>query len=302
MKLKMLKGLPASGKSTLAREHVKNGWFRLNRDDLRAMLYPGLSWSGHREDVVRGIERSAAKEILSRKQSVVIDDTNLSEKHFVSWKQLAEQSGATFETQFVDTPVTECVRRDSFRSGAAHVGEFVIWKMATENGLFEWGSDPVVVVDVDGTLANGEHRQNLLSDKSDPSRWKKYFDAVRGDEPYDFVVRWVRELAKEYRIVIVSGRPDNYPLPDWDDPDEHWTMALETSDFVQRRCRVPYHSLFMRAQGDKRPDTDVKRDILTRNLKGANIAFVIDDRPRVCQMWKESGLKVYPVRGQVEDF
>jgi predicted kinase len=302
MKLKMLKGLPASGKSTVAREHVKNGWFRVNRDDLRAMMYPGATWSGKKEDSVRKSERAIVKALLADKQSVVVDDTNLSEGHLSMWKNVALETGATFEVQFVNTPIEECIRRDSERLGKSNVGESVIWKMATENGLFEWTDAPIVVVDVDGTLANGDHRQKYLSDKTNPDRWKKYFDNVWGDMPYGFVARWVRELSRGYRIVIVSGRPDNYILTDYDDEDRHWTMALETSDFVRRICGIQYHSLFMRAQGDKRPDTDIKRDILTKNLKGANIAFVLDDRPRVCEMWRAAGLKVYPVRGACEDF
>jgi len=39
MKVLILKGLPASGKSTYAKELVAKGnWKRINKDDLRAML------------------------------------------------------------------------------------------------------------------------------------------------------------------------------------------------------------------------------------------------------------------------
>lgn len=37
-KLLVLKGLPASGKSTYAKELVNKGWKRVNKDDLRAMI------------------------------------------------------------------------------------------------------------------------------------------------------------------------------------------------------------------------------------------------------------------------
>ena len=43
-KLLMLRGLPASGKSTYAKELADKGWIRVNKDDLRAMLN-NSNWS-----------------------------------------------------------------------------------------------------------------------------------------------------------------------------------------------------------------------------------------------------------------
>lgn len=326
----VLRGLPASGKSTRAKELVRGGYFRANRDDLRASLYPGLPWSGQREKAVKIAEKALVRSLLEAGYDVVVDDTNLSQSHMDMWNNLFADTRAglantpeadeaashvgpwlgisrngtprfTVKQEVIGTDIRECIRRDNLRD-ADHVGESVIWKMATENGWFSWGDEPIVVVDVDGTLADGEHRNHLLANKSDPDRWKKYFQHVFADKPVDFVARWVQELAKECRIVIVSGRPDNFPLGRVRDLGM-WTMARETSRFVREACGIPYHSLFMRAQGDKRPDTDVKRDILKRNLKGANIAFVLDDRPKVIkEVWGEAGIKCYPVRGAVEDF
>lgn len=59
MKLTMLRGLPASGKTTAARDLVRtSGNFgRINRDDLRAMLFESV-WSGKREDIVVDAEKA----------------------------------------------------------------------------------------------------------------------------------------------------------------------------------------------------------------------------------------------------
>ena len=53
MKLRMMRGLPGSGKSTLTKQFVKDSGSagRVNRDDLRSMLFDGV-WSGQREKVV----------------------------------------------------------------------------------------------------------------------------------------------------------------------------------------------------------------------------------------------------------
>ena len=50
MKLLLLKGLPASGKTTFAKELVRSdgNWIRVNKDDLRNMLHGG-KWQSSRE-------------------------------------------------------------------------------------------------------------------------------------------------------------------------------------------------------------------------------------------------------------
>ena len=52
----------------------------------------------------------------------------------------------------------------------------------------------------------------------------------------------------------------------------------------------------MRKSGDKRPDTDVKKEILDKYFKDKiKIFTVIDDRPSVIRMWKENKLDVIDV-------
>src|SRR3546814_18462244 len=49
----------------------------------------------------------------------------------------------------------------------------------------------------------------------------------------------------------------------------------------------------MRAAGDFRPDTEVKRELLHAvQNQGYDVRFVVDDRPSVIRMWKEEGLTV----------
>ncbi len=58
----------------------------------------------------------------------------------------------------------------------------------------------------------------------------------------------------------------------------------------------------MRRSGDKRPDTEVKQQIYDTYFKDKyNIAYVIDDRPSVIQMWRSNGLEVIDV-GEGVDF
>lgn len=283
-KIKMMRGLPGSGKSTVAKALVKsdgNGG-RVNRDDLRAMLFESV-WTGKREGVVVDCEKAIAAVLLKHGMVPVIDDTNLSAKHKDMWRFFADSQDAHFEMQDLGISIETCVERDAAREKP--VGKAIIHRMALFNGLVQFTDKPIVIVDVDGTVACGKHREHFLEGPGKKD-WKSYYALLSDDSPIDLVVRWVRELAKENTICIVSGRPDTY--------------QFETTAWLEKHD-VPYDYIFMRPGNMKNPDTEIKKSILD-HLPKEKIAFVLDDRPSVCRMWQENGLTVYPVRGACEEF
>ena len=82
LKLLILQGPPASGKSTYAKKLCKdnpNTWIRVCRDDLRSMC--GKYWVHKREDLISAIEDSSICYGLSYGYNVVVDATNLNQKH-----------------------------------------------------------------------------------------------------------------------------------------------------------------------------------------------------------------------------
>lgn len=129
--LTMLKGLPASGKTTFARKRVleNDGWVRVNKDDIRSML--GCKWSKNIELLVLGIRDSIIKESLIHGYSIVVDDTNYHPKHEARIRQLAKEAGVKVEIVELATDVDTCIERDSKRPNP--VGEEVIRKMWSEN-------------------------------------------------------------------------------------------------------------------------------------------------------------------------
>jgi predicted kinase len=282
-KLIMCKGLPASGKSTYARDYVvKSGnAARINRDDLRAMLFDSV-WTGKRESVVVDIEKAIAEVCIKHGLTPVIDDTNLTDRHKDMWSGFAKAHDVAFSTTAFDASLETCIARD--RNRERPIGAAVIYRLALNAGMIDFGEKPIILCDIDGTLACGKHREvHLAGEKKD---WRTYYSLLPLDSPIDLVVRWVRELAKTHTICLVSGRPDTY---------QHETIRWMDVH------GVPFDYLFMRAGGDKRPDTEVKKMILDK-LPKDKIEFVIDDRPSVCRMWKAEGLTVFPVRGQCEEF
>jgi predicted kinase len=112
------RGLPASGKSTWAKQWVLEDpehRVRINQDDIRLML--GKYWVPSREKLVQEIQFDAIVEALCRKFDVVIDNTNLNKKVLEKFDRLIK----TFEDyeieykDFFDTPLSVCIERDKNR-------------------------------------------------------------------------------------------------------------------------------------------------------------------------------------------
>jgi predicted kinase len=305
-KLIVTRGLPASGKTTWAMGYVRQNdkAVAFSYDDTRKML-KGTVYSGDKvEKLVRGITRASVQASLGAGFDAVVHNTSLTQGAQDSWAQVAKDTKAQLEFKdFTDVAVDICVKRDSLRNGEARVGRAVIETMALHNGLMEFDTTkPIVLCDVDGTLADHEGVRSPYDES-----------LVHLDKPYEVVVKWVRNIvhwqdyclfcfksldvcpckprlpAKNYQVIVVSGRSTK--------------CAKGTEDWLN--ARITYSHLFMRNRGDHRPDVEVKQEILDGILKKVpkeQIAFVIDDRPCVIEMWRSNGLRVFPARGAVEPF
>ena len=282
-KLKILRGIPASGKTTYARLEVKDSGNsgRVNRDDLRAMLFDSV-WSGKRESVVVECEKAIAKVLLANKMVPIIDDTNLTNRHKDMWVGFAKEQGIAFETVDCNQSLEVCVQRDHGREKP--VGLAVIHRMALFAGLINFGDKKIVICDIDGTLADGTERQHYLDGPR--KDWNRYFSEIANDKPVELVVKWLSEWKKTHTICIVSGRPDTYQNP--------------TICWLEK-YGIQYDYLFMRPGSSTIPDTEIKKNILDHMPKHL-IECVLDDRPNVVRLWRSQGLKVYPVRGQCPEF
>lgn len=139
--LRVMRGLPGSGKTIAARRWVDaepERRARVNRDDLRVSLY-GRSGvlSGQQEATITNAERSLVRALLSAGTSVVVDATNLRPQAVAAWQKIARQVGAVSILSDLDTPVDECIARDQRRAeqGERHVGADVITGMAKRYDL-----------------------------------------------------------------------------------------------------------------------------------------------------------------------
>lgn len=276
MKVLILRGLPASGKSTYAKELVAkdHNWVRVNKDDLRAMMNGGV-FSRKLEEQIIITERELAENALKIGKSVVIDDTNFNLTHERYFRQLARYYKAEFEVKFFDTPLEECIKRDNKRPNG--VGETVIRRMYNQYlkpkpAVYECNINlpKAVICDIDGTLAH-------MKDRS-PYDW----DRVDTDEVDPTIKNLLDVLKDKYFIILVSGRDE---------------VCREKTEKWLRGNDITYGMLLMRPEGDIRKDSIVKREIFENYIRDYyNIQFVLDDRNQVVEMWRSLGLKCLQVQ------
>jgi predicted kinase len=313
----ILCGLPASGKSTKARNWVKeepSRRVRINYDDLRKELFttPGWKWNRKDEDLMKAKARELFENALKLGMSVVVDNTSLTKKSRQEWIDLATTHGIKTEVEEVGgwLPIWELAARDCKR-GADRVGRAVIERMALWHGYIDWKDkahskkEGIVICDLDGTLCDITHRRHFVDGtrlkckqcKQEPGLivtlpdgqgcgrcggiivpvkdWKNFFANVKDDALCGPVADLLDALQRDHLILLVSGRPIDQ-------------CGIATEDWL-KRMDVPYDHLFMRASGDNREDTIIKKEILDL-LPKERIDFCIDDRNSVVKMWRDQGL------------
>ncbi len=144
-----------------------------------------------------------------------------------------------------------------------------------------------IIFDIDGTLADVEHRRHFLSGAK--PRWGLFFDEMVNDPPLRDVCL-LAELLGDHPLVnqgaiklfLFSGRPE--------------THRKQTEDWLNIHARSYFQkaeALLMRGEGDHRADTIVKKEMLRGiQAQGYEVRLVVDDRPSVIEMWKGEGLTV----------
>lgn len=283
----MMSGLPGSGKSTIAQEKIAasgGSMIRLNRDLIRTMLHFD-KWSGKNESATIDAQMMLARHFLMHGVGVIIDDTNLGDSHKQRWQGIAKECNATFQHQPCKTDIQICIERDEKRE--KKVGRHVILQMAMQYGLAEKPKKGYVICDIDGTVADIQHRRHFL--EGEKKDWKSFFEAMHADTPRSDIINEVQGYhIAGYDVVFVSGRPDNYRAMTEEWLDRHVGLVLPPL-------------LIMRRHNDGRPDTEVKKQILDTYFPDRGLVkLVIDDRPSVIRMWRENGLEVKDVGDGIE--
>jgi predicted kinase len=295
MEMIMTRGLPASGKTTWAKK--QKGYIRINRDDIRAMLFTEILYTKDQEEQVTIVQHGAIKNALKNGQSVIIDDTNLNNKFVRELMKIAQSFGAEVKFEdFTDVPYKTCIERDASRDrsvGADIIANFYVryiqgrqqplpvpvlptyeikkYEIDPVNAFNYNGKPWAVIVDIDGTVAK-------MIDRG-PYDWSR----VGEDSPVEDVFSVIHAMAGAgFKILFTSGRDGS--------------CRNETEYWLKQHYSRHGWELFMRTAKDNRPDWIVKAEIFDNQIRDKyNIRCVFDDRNQVVDMWRKMGLTVMQV-------
>lgn len=142
--------------------------------------------------------------------------------------------------------------------------------------------DKVVICDLDGVLCDDRHRRFYLT----TYQFEEYHRRSDRDRPHEEMVNCLQTLAAYYKIVYVSGRPE--------DRREATTKWLET-----HLQPIP-HELLLRPDFDARPSSALKLDLIHKYFGDLDVAkqrtaIAIDDDIRVVAAYREIGLRTWHV-------
>lgn len=315
-KLVITRGYPGSGKTTIARKWVAhNPGYRayVSRDDLRDMHWQLFRGLGDLREVTVNHELDAMVRImLGRGLSVIVDATHLRLRDARNWATLAAELGVEFECIDVKTPVDECIARDAARgaTGGRLVGHARIRQFADRwakpfvpvepypptdehHYVTPYVARPdlpdAYIIDIDGTMARKKMGPGSRN-------WHDY-SRVSEDDPIEDVLLAVRALACGHGskgnpplVIVMSGREDS--------------SMDDTRAWLDKHLGVNvYDELYMRATGDHRDDAIVKSEMFDAHVRNRfNVRGVVDDRPRVCRMWRAMGLTTFQVGDPAFEF
>jgi predicted kinase len=124
-------GLPASGKTTVARRLVAESGGRVRRvnlDDIRAMLDPGQPWSREHERTAVRVQDAAILACIEGGYDLVVDNTHLTPFGPGRLRDVFARTVVWVVHDLTGVPLEECIRRDAerARTGGRSVGEAAI--------------------------------------------------------------------------------------------------------------------------------------------------------------------------------
>lgn len=138
----------------------------------------------------------------------------------------------------------------------------------------------VIVFDIDGTIADMEHRRHWVATK--PKNWPAFNAGMARDTVHKDIAALMDMFAdKDYTILLCSGRGEESRAV-----TEAW---LADND-------LPYKQLYMRGLQDYRQDSIVKVELLAQiRVQHGNPWLWFDDRQQVVDAIRAEGVRVLQV-------
>lgn len=282
----ILIGAPGSGKSTHAYKAEKTGYVRVSQDD--------QGREGHRELFATAI---------SEGKNVIVDRMNFNKIQRRDYILKAKEAGYTIIARTFFVSHATCFERMSLREdhptikgpgnalNALHTFYSKFEYASIDEGFDELqehrerpktDAKPCVIVDIDGTVANIDHRLHYVRDgKKD---WRTFLSKCDLDTPNHDVYLIAESFADTTGsdLVFCSGRGNEYR-----DKTETWL----------KEYNMAYDNLFMRQERDYRQDTVIKEQILDFEIltRYSEVMASFDDRSSVVKFWRSRGIRCLQV-------
>jgi FMN phosphatase YigB (HAD superfamily) len=142
------------------------------------------------------------------------------------------------------------------------------------------------IFDMDGTLCDVSSLRHHV-DRSHPDfSGRRRFDLFHGEShlcpPHREAIALYERYRRDHRILVVTARSDVWAM--------HTLLWLEQHDVV-------HDQLYMRPDGDFRPDVEVKSDILDEIREAYDPVVAVDDNPAIIELWESEGITTHVIAG-----
>lgn len=138
----------------------------------------------------------------------------------------------------------------------------------------------IILCDIDGTVANNDHRQHFLEGKKD---WDGFFSELSNDIPiYSIIEKIKKHQFQGKDIIFLTGRPERY--------------REETESWLKKYFNFKFR-LLMRKDNDLRNKVIAKEEILRENsIQSGSIHLIYENDEELINYWKTKEVSVYEVK------
>lgn len=137
----------------------------------------------------------------------------------------------------------------------------------------------IILCDIDGTIANNDHRQHFLQGKKD---WDGFFSELINDKPIHSIIDMVnKEHADGKEIVFLTGRPERYRSP----------TVCWLEQFFDFELKI-----LMRLDTDKRNKIIIKRQMINDCGYKDKVAKVYENDEDLINLWNEMSLSAIDIK------
>jgi len=131
------------------------------------------------------------------------------------------------------------------------------------------------IFDIDGTIADNKHRTHHL--EKSPKDWDAYHAGVSLDVTFPHIETLAFRLSEHSPIIYCTGR--------------HEGQRQITEEWLLINTLTKHAGLYMRKEGDHRPDHIIKLELLEQiRADGYEPVMAFDDRNSVVKMWRDAGI------------